>query len=83
VYRISKELPLEVQRIPLQVSASADVARVDIVLSSGETVAQLPHAPFISMWPMKPGDYTLTARATLHNGRVLESAPVSIRIYAP
>ena len=83
VYRISKELPLEVQRIPVQVSASADVARVDIVLSSGETIAQLPHAPFISMWPMKPGDYTLTARATLHNGRVLESAPVSIRIYAP
>ena len=83
VYRISKELPLDVQRIPVQVSASADVARVDVMLSSGETIAQLPQAPFISMWPMKPGDYTLTARATLYNGRVLESAPVSIRIYAP
>ncbi len=83
VYRISKELPLEVQRIPLQVSASADVARVDIVLGNGETIAQLPHAPFISIWQMKPGDYTLIARATLHNGRVLESTPVSIRIYAP
>ena len=83
IYRISKELPLEVQRIPLRVNASADVAEVEIVLSTGEPVAQMTHAPFMGMWPMKPGDYTLLARAKLFNGRVFESAPIKIRVYAP
>jgi DNA topoisomerase-1 len=81
IYRISKALPLHVQRIPLRVAADErEVVRVDIVLSSGEVIATFSQAPFTGVWQMRSGQFTLTAKATLRNGQVITSPPVKIQV---
>jgi membrane carboxypeptidase/penicillin-binding protein len=81
IFRISKALPLQVQRIPLGVAVDErEVVRVDIVLSDGEVIAAFSQAPFTAVWPMRPGEFLLTARATLRNGNVITSQPVKISV---
>ena len=81
LYRISKALPRSVQRIPLSVAVNErEVSRVELVLGTGEVIATFTQAPFTAVWPMRPGTFTLTAKATLRNGQVISSPPVTISV---
>ena len=81
IYRISKALPRSVQRVPLSVAVDErEVARVEIVLTTGEVIATFTQAPFTTLWPMQPGAFTLTAKAILRTGQVITSPPVKISV---
>jgi 1A family penicillin-binding protein len=80
VYRISKAVPLAVQAIPLSAQVAAAATRVEFVLQSGEVIATFTQAPFSGVWPMRAGEYQIFVRATLPDGRVVQSQPVTIRV---
>jgi hypothetical protein len=40
----------------------------------------LTQAPFTTFWDVRAGNHVLIARATLRDGRVIESAPVHISV---
>ena len=81
LFRISKALPRSVQRIALGVAVNErDVTRVEIMLNTGEVIASFTQAPFSGIWPMRPGQFTLTARATLRNGQIISSPSIRINV---
>lgn len=81
IYHTAKTLPASVQRIPIEVQvADGEVAAVEVRLQDGELLARWIQAPFTAFWGLRAGDHTLIARATLRDGRVIESAPVRITV---
>jgi hypothetical protein len=81
LFRISKALPRSVQRIPLSVAVNErEVSRVDLLLNTGEVIATFTQAPFTAVWPMTPGTFILTAKATLRDGQVITSPPIRITV---
>jgi membrane carboxypeptidase/penicillin-binding protein PbpC len=81
VYRSARELPASVQRVPIEVRVDGrGIARVDVVLSTGEIVAQFAAAPYRAFWLLRPGEHTLVARAYFADGRVEDSPPVRVSV---
>ena len=81
IYKKAKELPASVQRIPIEVQvAEDDVTAVEVRLQNGEVLARWTQAPFTAFWELRAGNHVLIARATLSDGRVVESAPVRVAV---
>lgn len=65
------------------ISGTVAVTRVDF-LAGGSVVLSDTQAPFAGSWtPAATGSHTLRARATLADGRVVESATATVRVTAP
>jgi len=79
VYQISPRLPRESQRVPFRLITNQPITSA-IFLLNGAEVATLTASPFEVWWPLEAGTYTLSARATLANGEVVESAAVEFRV---
>ena len=60
--------------------AEGDVTSVEVSLKNGEVLARMTQAPFKAFWALRAGTHVLIARATLLDGRVIESAPVRITV---
>jgi penicillin-binding protein 1C len=81
IFRAARELPESIQRIPIVVRVvSRDVARVEVMLSTGETIARFTGLPYRAFWPLVAGEHTLVARAYYRDGRVEDSAPVKVSV---
>jgi 1A family penicillin-binding protein len=81
MYRMAQELPSSVQRIPIEVQVSeSEGTSVQVRLQSGEVIARMAQAPFTAFWDLRAGTHVLIARATLGDGRVIDSAPVRITV---
>ncbi len=89
IFRISRQLPRSVQRIPLEARVDADrirlssVARVEVILddAAGQRVlAALPAFPYRAFWALEAGRHTLFARAYLTDGAHVDSPPVEIQV---
>lgn len=81
IYRTAKELPASVQRVPIEVQvAEAGVVSVEMRLQNGEVLARWTQAPYKGFWDLRAGNHVLIARATLRDGRVVDSAPVRITV---
>lgn len=79
VYQISPRLPRESQRVPFRLLTNQPITSVTFLLNNAE-VGTLTTNPFEVWWPLEAGSYTLSARATLDTGEVVESAPVTFRV---
>ena len=85
IFRISKELPLSVQRIPIQVQVQDDdignpIDHVDLVLASGEQIARFSQSTFSGFWSLQPGEHILIARATFADGHTQDLDKVTIQV---
>jgi 1A family penicillin-binding protein len=81
IYKTAKELPASVQRIPIEVQvAEEEVVSIEVRLESGEVLARMARAPFKTFWDLRAGNHALIARATLRDGRIIDSAPVRISV---
>lgn len=79
VYQISPRLPRESQRVPFRLLTNQPITSVTFLLNNLE-IATLTASPFEVWWPLEAGSYTLTARATLASGEVVESAAIEFRV---
>jgi len=75
VYQISAGTPRETQRIKLEVNAPAESVSVEILLN-GRVIAESAMA----WWVLQPGEYVISARATLSDGTVTDSPPVRFSV---
>jgi len=84
IFRISKTLPLEVQRIPLQVQVQdRNIAHVDLLLADGQQTTQIAafqQNGFSGFWQLVPGQHTFIARATYQNGHTQDLDKVTIQV---
>lgn len=84
IFRISKTLPLAVQRIPLQVQVQdRNITHVDLLLADGQRTTQIAafqQNGFSGFWQLTPGQHTFIARATYQNGRTQDLDKVTIQV---
>ncbi|NJL93214.1 MAG: hypothetical protein HC915_05535 [Anaerolineae bacterium] len=79
VFQLSPSLPLETQRIRLEVVTPPDTARLTYWLD-GVELATFTQAPFELWWPLEPGEHELSAVAELASGALLESQTIPFRV---
>lgn len=81
VYRLDPALPREDQRIEIAARASDGVSvdRVTIYVDE-EPLASFTAPPYRVMWPLAPGEHTITAVGYDPAGNRLESEPVHITV---
>jgi membrane peptidoglycan carboxypeptidase len=80
IYRISKQLPLEVQRIPVEVRVDdTQVQRVELLVD-GEVVATFGPPGYAGFWSLSPGEHTFVARAYARDRTATDSAHVTVRV---
>jgi 1A family penicillin-binding protein len=81
VYRLDPGLPWEAQRIEVAARArdGVSVARVTIYVGE-EPLASFVAPPYRVMWPLAPGEHTITAAGYDTAGNRLESQPVHITV---
>ena len=83
IYRISKDLPLSVQRMPIRVQVQDnDIVRVDLIFADnqGQLFASFAQSAFSGFWSLSPGEHTLIARATYKDGHVEDADKVTIQV---
>lgn len=81
IYRISKQLPLVVQRAPLQVSVDdGRITKVELIVDGSTVVAQFTGSSYSGFWPLQAGDHQFVARGYLKNGTWIQSAPTVIHV---
>ncbi len=81
IYRISAQLPLSVQRVPVVVSVNDPrVVRTDVLLDGVQVLAQFTGPAYNGFWSLQPGEHSFTARAYLRDGTHVDSTPVTIHV---
>jgi membrane carboxypeptidase/penicillin-binding protein len=81
IYRISKQLPLDVQRVPLEVVVNdTRVVRTQVIVDDESVLAEFSGLSYSGFWPIQPGDHQFIARAYLRDGTNVSSAPVAILV---
>ncbi len=81
IFRVSRQLPASVQRVPVEVRVSQpDVVRVEVILDGQSVLAALEHAPYRTFWALQPGQHSFSARAVLRDGSSVESVPVQVQV---
>jgi hypothetical protein len=81
VYRLSGELPREVQRVPIEARVDLDgLTAVEIWLDGSARIATLTEAPYRAFWALEAGRHTFVARAILRDGTSRDSPPVVIQV---
>jgi hypothetical protein len=81
VYRLSSELPREVQRVPIEARVDLDgLTAVEIWLDGSARIATLTEAPYRAFWVLEAGRHTFVARAILRDGTSRDSPPVVIQV---
>ncbi len=82
VLHIDPTRPLTVQRLPLEAVADLPGVRsIDIVLlASGQRLARFDGAGGKAFWVLQPGRHVFLARATLSDGRTIDSTPAEVTV---
>ena len=81
IYRISKQLPRSVQKVPIEVNVNdARVDHVEVILDGEVVIAQFSGVSYNGFWLLEPGDHQFVARATLRDGTQLGSEVVTIHV---
>jgi hypothetical protein len=79
IFQLSPLLPFDAQRIRFSVAVQPDTRQVEYWLNDAP-IATVTSEPWWTWWALVPGEYTLTARATLADGTVYEAAALSFRV---
>ncbi|MEN6478329.1 MAG: penicillin-binding protein 1C [Anaerolineales bacterium] len=78
-YRLSEALPRSAQAIGVQVAAATLPVGSEVsLLLDDRIIATWQQSPYSALWPLEEGEHTLLARASLADGRLIESARVHI-----
>jgi membrane carboxypeptidase/penicillin-binding protein len=81
IYRISKQLPRAVQKVPIEVNVNdARVDHVEVIVDGEVMIAQFSGVSYNGFWLLEPGDHQFIARATLRDGTHLDSEVVTIHV---
>ena len=81
VYRLDPALPRDDQRIEVAARAGDGVSVASLALYvDGEPLASFAAPPYRALWPLEPGDHTITAVGYDPAGNRLESQPVHITV---
>ena len=81
IYRISKQLPLSLQRIPVTVRVDdAAVERVEVIVDGTEVIADFAPPGYAGFWTLVPGEHHFVARAHFADGSVRDSEAVTVRV---
>jgi 1A family penicillin-binding protein len=81
IYRITRQLPRTVQRIPLQVNvADARIEQVQLILDGSTILATFQPPSYNGFWLLQPGEHHFVARARFRDGTLYETPPVIVRI---
>jgi hypothetical protein len=79
VYRIAADLPIDSQRLPIQVVGEDGLHGVSIIVD-GSVLATLDEQPFEAWWPLSTGKHTAWAEATRSNGERVSSEKVDFEV---
>ena len=80
-YRISKQLPRQLQRAQLSVRVdSPGSTYAEVVLDGTDVIAHFDSRSYDGFWALIPGTHTFIARLYFPDGHYVESAPVIIRV---
>ena len=79
IFFISKELPLDVQKIQLEAAGAAGFDQVTFWVD-GEQVAVIPEAPFETWWQLVPGAHAAWVTGNKESGETIESERVTFEI---
>jgi penicillin-binding protein 1C len=81
-YRQTTAVPLEVQKLPVQVVGGAGLATITVWLDDIplETLAQ---PPYQTWWVLSPGVHTMWAEGIHENGTLVVSEPITFEVLAP
>jgi penicillin-binding protein 1C len=80
VFRHSKNLPNEVQLVPIEIQINErEVIKIEVVLDDAH-ILTFEQTPFRGFWKLRAGGFVLRARAFLRDGRTIESAPIRFRV---
>lgn len=84
IFQLTPVLPFAAQQIRLAVAVLPTTQKIDYFVN-GELYASVGADPWWAWWALKPGDYTLTAKATLEDGSVRETTaiPFTVVSYVP
>jgi hypothetical protein len=81
IYRISKQLPRSVQRIPVEVRVDdMGVQRVEVIVDGTQIMAEFASPAYSGFWPLQAGDHSFVARAHFKDGTSQDSAPIMIHV---
>ncbi|HIQ04196.1 MAG TPA: PBP1A family penicillin-binding protein, partial [Anaerolineae bacterium] len=80
-YRISPELPRDLQRIELA-ALPGDGLRLDwlVFLVDGVQVARVERPPYRAWWPLQPGEHEITAEGQDTRGYEVKATPVRVTV---
>jgi hypothetical protein len=80
-YRLSSEIPREVQQIAVAVRPADGVTlRQVTLLADGHPLATLTHPPYQVLWPMTAGTHVFTAVGVGAEGKKLQGNSVAIEV---
>lgn len=82
LYELSTLLPAEAQRLRLTTAAPAGTVRVTYWLND-EAIGASEAAPYTLWWPLRAGDFSLSARAELSDGSTRTSEPIPFTVVPP
>lgn len=80
-YRLSSELPPTAQQVRIEAVGSAEFVAVTLYLDDHPLVVQ-QHPPYITWWPLQPGQHTVWAVGEDASGRQIMSESVSFNVRA-
>jgi len=80
-YRLSSEIPLEMQQVAVKARPADGVAvRHVTLLIDGQPLAMLSHPPYSALWPMTPGRHVFAVAGVDGQGNELKGNSVSIEV---
>ena len=80
-YRLSSEIPLSHQQVPIQVRPADGVTISEVtLLVDDRTLVTLSEAPYQAMWTMMPGTHVFRAQGFDVHGRGLSGGKVTIEV---
>ncbi|PJF43608.1 MAG: penicillin-binding protein [Phototrophicales bacterium] len=79
IFQVSPLIPQIYQRVRWRVAVPTDTLSVQYRLND-EVMATIESAPFEWWWPLEVGTYQLVAEATLRDGEILKSEPITFQV---
>ena len=80
-YRISPAIPVESQRLPVEVVSAANLQEISLWLD-GELLANLNAPPYRSWWSLEVGEHTMWAEGVDQEGTAVRSEPITFEVLA-
>ncbi len=80
-YKMSRQLPLSVQKIPLQIRINdSNVIKAEVMVDGKEIVAAFTPPVYSGFWQLDPGDHVFSVRLHYADGTTMDAATTAIHV---